>query len=217
MSINLRGKHFWEECARLILIKFAGNEFNDLKNGDRPDLYNSSWGIEVTQVLEPKDGYINALCDRVMGKPYMDVLEKDRRKLEELGICVREFDGKIASFRAPAQWVSDNKVITSFENKLICLNSGNYEYHPRYGLFVFTSMERFNEDEVIQLTRKVNQLQVNSPKRFSKLFISCFFNRFWHCDLDTQANEYIDLTKHWRTLFDTTIIPQAEEYCRNKG
>ena len=209
-------KYFWEECARLILLNLCGNEFLDLQNSDRPDLCNSQWGIEVTRALTTEEGKISKLSDDVMGKASHDLSSHEQDRLKSYNIRTHELNGKIAAFCWPPQIISDNKVTDSFTRKLDRLNNGNYRFSTNYGLFIFTNIECFGENEINQLMLKLHVLQEKCEIKFSRVFISCIFNIFWHCDLVLKIHSDIDLQKHAK-LFTDTIVPQAEQYCKKRS
>lgn len=213
--MNLHNKYYWEEVARQMLLEFGDSEWADLHNADRPDLQGSTWGIEVTQALTRQDGEINALSNRIMNKPIAEIALKDKKKMEEYEIQCREYNGKIALFSQPAEWLNYDRILNSFRQKIRKLNSDNYANFPRYGLFLFAD-DPFEENEVKEITDSMIAIQKGQWKYFSAIFISCLFNSFWFCDLTTNSISSVNLRAHWQSKFDTVIIPNAKQYCLEK-
>lgn len=211
MSTHLK-KYFWEECARLMLLNFYESEFLNLENGDRPDLSNALWGIEVTEALTTEEGRIRNLSSNVMGKSYHDISCQEHRKLKEYNIKTHELDGKVAGFIWPPQFINDEKITNSFIKKIELLNNGNYSLKKYYGLFIFAPMECFGKNEVTHMMDKFNKLQEEYELKFSRVFISCMFTRFGNCNLTTETCLHVDLRQYAKILTDI-IIPQSEEYC----
>lgn len=176
MPLPSNTKYRWDECfAKLIIERIIlNNIIFEIK--DKPDLQSKEIGIEVT-TAEEKDSlemerlYTNIEYGLIKNK------EKALKKIESLG-------GKISNgiLIHPGRTRTLKNIYNAFKEKLTLINKGTYKIFNNNYIFI-TDENIIQENECLNIIKKLNSFQEKSKYKFDKAYIYIFGDNLYEFDL----------------------------------
>lgn len=156
---------YYECYAKVVLEELFPTEFIDIEIDDKPDLKmkNGKYGVEVTRSVD-----IDSIkADELYTDISYNRVRNESRAIEEIEKCGCTFENGFLIGKTGTD--SFDLILESFEKKLNKLQK-NYEEYKRNCLFIFSDI--YANDRMIDDAIKImKQKQINSEKKFDKVFI----------------------------------------------
>ncbi len=179
MPLPSNTQYKWHECfAKLILEKSISNECKNLEIVDKPDLQNEKLniGIEVTTAVDSKSQELERLYTKIEHGIVRNK-EKALKKIASLG-------GQISNgiLIHPVRTRTLKNIYSSFKDKVLLLNNGNYIIFEHNYLFI-TDVNLIHDTELKEIISQFKMVQEKYKYKFEKVFLYIYGNKLYEVDL----------------------------------
>lgn len=170
-------KEYWELFAKRVLEYFYPDRFKELAAGDRPDLYNSAIGVEVTSAENRVAREIDSLHSR--GYTYGD--EKER---ESAAKRIRKLGGIIGDYYLihPSYDRDLGRIYDAVKTKTCKLNK-NYRFFNENDLFIRTT-DIVLDEELPEVLSRITACMSEYTKKYDSVFVCCLGGELYEFDIN---------------------------------